>query len=310
MRLASRVRAVLGVRVDDYAFLNNAVRVAPRASLAWAAGAASTVTLAGGRYWQAPQPIWLAGDPSNLPTAPGGGVRPFRADHLVLGWERLVRPDVRVRAEGYVKRYADYPARVYRPSAVLQPGTFDNALTDVPFGLEPLASVGTGRVAGAEVSAEKKLSAVPVWGLAALSVSRSRFTALEGGPAPGAYDAPVIATALGGWRPAPPWGVSARARWASGAPTTPFDTSRQLYGAPDPLRYDQGPRRTPFFSVDARVDRRFTRRSGREVAAYLDVQDVTGRRNWTSEVWDPYARAPSRLVTLGRLPSVGVTWVF
>ena len=46
------------------------------------------------------------------------------------------------------------------------------------------------------------------------------------------------------------------------------------------------------------------------MAAYLDVQDVTGRRNWTSEAWDPYARAPSRLVTLGRLPSVGVTWVF
>ena len=49
VRLAPRLRATLGVRVDDYAFLNNAVRAAPRASLAWAAGAASTVTLAGGR---------------------------------------------------------------------------------------------------------------------------------------------------------------------------------------------------------------------------------------------------------------------
>ncbi|HEY0776778.1 MAG TPA: TonB-dependent receptor [Gemmatirosa sp.] len=310
VRLAPRLRAVIGLRADDYAFLANAVRVAPRAAVTWTVDGVSTVTLAGGRYWQAPQPVWLAGDASNLPDAPGGGVRPFRADHLVLGYERLMRPDVRLRIEGYAKRYADYPARVFRPSAVLQPGTFDDALTEIPFGLEPLASVGTGRVAGAEAFVQKSLSDLPVYGLAALSVSRATFTALQGGPTPGAYDIPVIATVLAGWRPGPRWELSSRVRAASGAPTTPFVTSGPLYGALDPLRYDQGPRRAPFFSLDARVDRRFTRRSGRELDAYVDLQNVTGRHNWFSEGWAQYAGRPYRITTFGRLPSAGMNWVF
>ena len=308
--LTPRLRAAFGVRADDYAFLANAVRVAPRASLTWVPDARSAVTLAGGRYWQAPETIWLAGDASNLPTAPGGGVRPFRADHLVLGWERTPRPDVRIRIEGYAKWYADYPARVFRPREVLQPGTFDNALTDIPFGLEPLVSVGSGFVRGVELLAEKKLSDVPVYGLAAVAVSRATFTALQGGRTPGAYDVPVSATVLAGWRPGVRWELSARARAAAGAHTTPYADEGPFYGQPDPAQYAQGPRRSPFFSLDARADRRFTRCSGRQLVAYVDVQNVTDRRNWYAEEWSPYRQAPFHITTVGWLPSAGLNWAF
>lgn len=315
-QVAPGLHAVLGVHIDDYAFLD-AMRAAPRASLSWAPSATSALMLAGGRYWQAPPPIWLAGDPANLPGAPGGGVRPFRADHLVLGWRRALRPDLQLRVEAYAKWYADYPARVFRPRAVLQPGTFDNALTDIPFGLEPLASVGTGRVRGVEVLAEKQRSALPaygsVYGLAALSLGRATFTALQGGPRPSAYDVPVIGTLLTGWHPgglSGAWDVSARARLASGAPTTPFATRGPFYGQPDPARYDDGPRRTRFFSVDARTERRFTRRSGRPLVVYIEMQDVTGRHNWYAEEWNMYREAPFRITTLGRVPSLGLDWTF
>ncbi len=309
-RLAPRLRAAVGVRADYYPVLANAVRVAPRASLTWAPDDRSAVTLAGGRYWQAPEAIWLAGDRANLPTAPGGGVRPFRADHLVLGCERTPRPDLRVRVEAYAKWYANYPARVFRPREVLQPGTFDNALTDIPFGLEPLASVGTGFVRGVELLAEKKLSDVPVYGLAAVAVSRATFTALQGGPTPGAYDVPVTATLLAGWRPGARWELSARARAAAGALTTPYAQQGPFYAQPDPAQYGQGPRRTPFFALDVRADRRFTRRSGRQLVAYVDVQNVTDRHNWYAEEWSPYRQAPFHITTVGWLPSAGLNWTF
>jgi hypothetical protein len=308
--LGRRLRASVGARVDHYAFLGDAVRLAPRASLVWAPDGRSAVTLAGGRYWQAPPTIWLVGDAFNAPAAPGGGVRPFRADHLVLGGQRLVRPDLQVRVEAYVKQYGSYPARVFRPRAVLQPGTFDNALTDVPFGLEPLASVGTGRVTGAELLVQKKLSDVPVYGVAALTVSRARFRGLAGVPVPSAFDAPVAATLLGGWRPGGGWELSARARAAAGAPTTPWVADGALGGVPDGSRHHAGPRRPPFVQLDARADRRFRLRGGRQLVAYVDVIDVTGRRNVYADVWSLPDRRPIPVTTLGVLPSVGLNWVF
>ena len=314
-QIMSGIRAVLGVHVDDYAFLNE-TRGAPRVSLTWTpASGASAFTVAGGRYWQAPQPSWLAGDSSNLPRAPGGGVHAFRADHLVLGWRRTLRSDMQLRVEAYTKWYADYPARVFRPRAVLQPGTFDNALTDIPFGLEPLASVGVGRVRGAEMLVEKHSSALPtygsIYGLAALSLARARFTGLDGTSRPGAYDVPMIATLLAGWHPggaSGPWDFSTRARVASGAPTTPFARTGPFYGQPDPTRYDDGLRRTRFFSVDVRAERRFTRGGTRPLVGYVEVQDVTGRDNWYAEEWDAYRAEPFHVTTLGRLPSIGLDW--
>ena len=309
-RVAPHVRAAVGVRGDYYAFDGDALRVAPRASVTWTPDEEGAVTLAGGRYWQAPQPIWLVGAASNRPSAAGGGVRPFRADHLVFGIERTPRPDVRVRVEAYAKWYGDYPARVFRPGAVLQLSGYANALSDIPFGLEPLASTGTGRVRGVELLVEKKPSDVPVYGLASIAFTGSRFTGLSGEAVPGVFDAPVSATAVAAWRPGMRWELSTRARAATGGPTTPYDTSGTFYGELDPTRYYQGPRRTRFVSVDVRAERRFTWRSGRLLVAYVDVQNVANRRNWTDEEWSQYRQAPFRITTIGRLPSVGVSWAF
>lgn len=305
-----QLRASVGARADHYAFLDDAVRVAPRASIVWAPDGVTAVSLAVGRYWQAPPTIWLIGDTSNAPSAPGGGVRSFRADHLVLGLQHLLRPDLQLHLEAYVKEYGAYPARVFRPRAVLQPGTFDNALTDVPFGLEPLASVGTGRVTGVELLVQKKLSDVPVYGMAALSVSRARFRGLAGVAVPSAFDLPLAATLVGGWRPGAGWELSARARGASGAPTTPWVPDRALGGVPDGSRYNAGPRRPPFVQLDARADRPFWIRGGRQLVTYVDVINVTGRRNVYGEEWSLRQRRAIPVTTIGVLPSLGLNWVF
>ena len=300
VQLAERLRVTLGVRGDWYQFLQNAVRIAPRASLAWSLNDGNTLTLAGGQYYQAPQPTWLAGDAGNSRT-----LKPLRADQVVAGWQRLVRPDLKLQLEAYAKRYADYPGRVYRPRAVLQPSGFDDVTNDIPYGLEPLRSQATGRVRGIEVLLQKRLSDVPVYGLMSASYNRTRFRGLDGTTSIGAFDSPLVFNGLLGWRPNQRWEFSGRVRSAAGLPTTPFTGDGRL----DFARYNAGERLPTFFALDMRIDRRFVFRRS-QLVTYLDVQNATARKNISQIAWDARLRAPKANESIGVLPSIGVNWEF
>ena len=300
LQLSDKLRLTLGARGDWYQFLRNTVRLAPRASLAWSPDDANTFTLAGGQYYQAPQPIWLVGDPSNVRT-----LKPLRADQVVAGWQRLLRPDLKLQVEGYAKSYADYPGRTYRPRAVLQPSGFDDVSNDIPYGLEPLQSRATGTVRGAEVLLQKRLSNVPVYGLISASYNRTRFRSLGGASSIGAFDSPLVFNGLLGWRPSPRWEFSGRVRTAAGLPTTPFTTDGRL----DFARYNEGERLPTFLALDVRIDRRFVFRRS-QLVTYLDVQNATARKNISQIVWDARLRAPKPNESIGVLPSIGINWEF
>lgn len=300
---APRVRLSLGVRGDWYGFLDNAVRVAPRASVTLRADDATTFNIAGGRYWQAPSYIWLVGAPQNP-----GALRPFYADHAVVGVTRLLGDELKVQLEVYGKRYGSYPTRVYRPQAVLSPSGFDDATTDIPFGLEPLSSLGTGDAYGAEIFVQKKLGITPFYGQLSASFNRTRFTALDGSTSRGAFDTPVLANAVLGWRPNARWEVATRVRGASGLPLTPFTLDGPQAGTLDFTRYN-AQRLDAFFAADIRVDRRFT--FGRQqLIAFLDLQNVTARANRGAPQWNPRLRAVEQSDGIGLLPTIGLNWEF
>ncbi len=300
LQFSERIRLTLGLRGDWYPYLQNAVRVAPRAAVAWSVNDGNTLTLAGGQYYQSPQPIWLVGDAKNPFT-----LRPLRADQLVAGWQRLVRPDLKLQIEAYVKHYADYPGRVYRPRAVLQPSGFDDVTNDIPYGLEPLRADATGDVRGAEVLLQKRLSDLPVYGLISASYNRTRFRGLNGTTSIGAFDSPLVFNGLLGWRPNARWEFSGRVRSAAGLPTTPFTTEGRL----DFSRYNAGERLPTFFALDVRVDRRFVFRRS-QLVTYLDVQNATARQNISQIAWDARLRAPKPNESIGVLPSIGINWEF
>lgn len=302
-QLHPRLRVTGGLRGDWYGFLGNAVRVAPRASATWQLDATTAASLSAGRYWQAPSYIWLVGDPGNAQR-----LTPFRADQLVAGLSRLVTPELKVQLEAYGKRYGDYPVRLYRPQAVLSPNGFDDVTTDIPFGLEPLASTGTGEAYGVELFAQKKLGATPWYGQASLSLNRTRFTALTGAATRGAFDTPVLANAVLGWRPNARWELATRLRASSGLPYTPFTTSGSLAGTLDFARYNAN-RLAAFFAADVRVDRRLLLR-GRQLIAFLDLQNVTNRQNVAPPSWNPRRRVVERETGIGLLPSIGLNLEF
>lgn len=296
-------RVVPGARLDYYGFLDDAVRTAPRLRVEWEAGAGTAVTASGGRYWQAPAYIWLAGDASNA------GLEPLRADVVVLGVRRELRPDLRVQLEVYAKRYADYPARVFRPQAVLAPSGFEDVTTDIPFGLEPLASAGRGHAEGLEFLVQKRTGITPWYGLASVSVGRSRFTGLDGVERPGSYDTRLIATVLAGWRPNSRWEVSGKVRVATGRPTTPFLVAGPDAGSPDFTRYHAGPRLPVFHAADLRVDRRWSFRRS-QLVAYVDIQNVYGRANVNEFEWDARSATVQPNRSLGVFPTIGLTLGF
>ena len=299
----SALRLTAGVRGDYYQFLHDRAFVAPRASASLALDAVTSTTLSAGRYYQAPSFIWLAGDATNRST-----LQPLRADQVVLSVQRLVGQEWRWQLEGYAKQYARYPARVYRPGAVLQPSGFDDVTTDIPFGLEPLVSSGTGRVWGTELLVQKKLGVVPIYGLASVSLSHSSFTGLDGTTTRGAFDSPVIVNVVGGWRPNARWEFSGRVRTSTGLPTTPFVTTGANAGTLDFTRYN-GVRLPVFLAIDGRADRRWTFR-GSQLITFVDVQNLNARANVSGYQWNPRTRVVEKLAGLAVFPTIGVNWEF
>ena len=300
VQLTERARLTVGLRGDWYHFLRDEIRASPRAALTITANEANTFTIAGGRYYQPPQFIWLVGDPANART-----LQPLRADQLIVGWQRLLRPDLKLQVETYAKGYASYPGRVFRPRAVLQPSGFDDVTNDIPYGLEPLRGTATGTVKGIEVLLQKRLSDVPVYGLISASYNQTRFRGLDGITSIGAFDSPLVFNGLLGWRPNARWEFSGRVRTAAGLPTTPFTSDGRL----DFTRYNTGARLPTFFALDLRADRRWVFRRS-QLVTYIDIQNASARKNVSQIAWDARLRAPKPNDSIGVLPSIGVNWEF
>ncbi len=301
-RPSDQWRLTAGLRADRYGWLGTTVHLSPRLSLARDLTAATSVTASLGRTVQPPPFIWQVGDPTNA------ALRPWRADQATLG-VRTRRGSTTLQVEGYIKQYRDYPVRVFRRQSVLTPSGFEDALDDIPFGLEPIESRGRGRAWGLELLAQRRLDRLPIYGLASLTLARNRFTPLDGIERPGAFDVPIIVTALAGWRPTDRLEVSGKVRASSGTRTTPFVTTGPQAGTPDFGAYLAGPRLPTFYAVDVRVDKRWSFRRT-QLTLYLDVQNVTGRENAQRFQWNLRTRAVDLDTSVGRLPSLGVTFDF
>lgn len=301
-----------GFRTDWYAFLDNAVVISPRLSVSAQIAPSMTTSISAGRYYQPPQFIWLVGDAANRT-----GLKPLSTDQVVASWDWLAREDLKVQVEVYYKQYTNYPIRLFRPQAVLAPSGFDDITNDIPFGLEPLSMNGTGTAYGIELFIQKRLSEdIPIFGLASISINRTRFTALDGVERPGSFDTPIIGSIALGWRPSSDWELSSKIRLSEGLPSTPFistDAQAQASGFPigsiDFSQFNLGDRLQFFYALDVRVDKRWFF-SGWQLITYIDVQNVTGRRNVSGIRWDPRTQSTELQQSIGLLPSIGVNIEF
>ena len=297
--LGSAVRLTVGGRLDHFNWSENPTVIAPRAAIAWEAAPLTTVTLSVGVYYQSPASVWLINNELKF----------LRVNQGVLGVEHILRSDTKVRIEGYVKQYADYPASLARPYLVLaNTGAGFGGSEDgfAAFGFEPLSSGGSGISRGVELLVQKRLSEIPCYGLLSLSYGQTEYTAVDGVARAGLYDQRLIFNLSGGYKFNERWEVSMKFRLGTGTPYTPYNSDgTQSFTA------DYNTARFPVFhSLDLRVDRRWNFGSW-NLITYIDVENVYNQKNIQAYRWDTRTQeVVSNAGNIGILPTIGVSAEF
>lgn len=298
--LGDRVNLTWGGRLDHYERLG-ATRFSPRGGLSVRLTEKLSWRASYGTYYQQPFFQFIEAYPQNR------DLTPIRSEHIVSGFSFIASPTLRMTVEAYRKNYKDYPTSTQFPGLTLANvgDTFD--VRDILF---PMTSAGRGRVQGVELFVEKKFTR-RWFGQANLTLSETRHAGLDGVRRPGAFDYPLIANVVGGYRLGRRWEIGVRSSYLTGRPYTPFDLERsreQRRGIFD-LQRVNAERAPDFFRLDLRVDRTFLI-NDKPLIVFVGIQNVTGRNNFGGINWDRRTNSPSFDDSLERFPLVGIDWVF
>lgn len=290
-----------GVRGDYFSGIDQKFSFNPRFSAEYKISDVLSYNLSVGKYSQSPSYIWLAGEKSN------SSLKPINVNQYVTGFEYRVREDLLAKIEGFYKDYSDYPVSLIRNYLILSntgagyEGSDDNFSS---FGLEPLISGGKGFARGIELSLQKKLSEIPLYGILSITISEAKYEALDGILRPGTYDQTLLFNLSGGYKFDESWEISSKFRFATGRPYTPFNSD----GTQTVANYNSG-LLPETHALDIRVDKKwffekFT------LITYIDVQNVYGRNNVNAVRWDRREQKEDRGSSIGVLPSIGVSLEF
>ncbi len=288
-----------GMRVDYFNAIKEKFTVSPRVSTSYDLSDLLSLSGSAGIYHQTPSYIWLAAGNKSL--------NPVTVTQFVLGTEYRFRSDAQIKVELYRKNYADYPVSVLRPYLTLANtgsgfgGSEDNFSS---FGFEQLTSGGSGYSQGIELSAQKKLSEIPCYGLISITYGKTKFTALDKIERSGSYDQNLIFNLSGGYQFNKSLEASMKFRFASGRPYTPFDNNgKQL-----PANFNSS-RLEAAHSLDLRVDKRwFYERY--TLITYLDLQNIYNHKNISGIRWNSRENKVEDAKSIGLLPSIGVSFEF
>jgi hypothetical protein len=291
-------RVTAGIRGDYFSITEDKYFLSPRISMYYNIDEQNMLIGSVGRYYQSPTNIWLVGDPNQK-------LNPIKADQIVAGYAYTPLKDLKMQVEFYYKWYDNYPARLYRPQAVLSPSGFDNVKNDIPFGLEPLIATGTGVSRGMEFFVQKKMSDIPLWGLFSITLSESNFTSIDGIERPGVFDSRLMVNLSLGYRFNENWELSGKFRLATGTPTTPYDENGKI----DFTRYNEGTRFPTNHSLDMRLDKRW-RFGSSMLTTYIDIQNIYDQANSFSKTWDERKKEEVFQTGIGFLPSIGIRYEF
>ncbi|MEX2088241.1 MAG: TonB-dependent receptor, partial [Bacteroidota bacterium] len=295
------LRTSLGGRLDYFNLLDSPFEFSPRFSVTVEISPATNLIGSVGRYTQAPSYVWLAANPENRK------LRFIDVTQYVLGFEHLPRSDTKFSLEVYRKVYTRYPASVVRPYLVLaNTGAGFGGSEDgfASFGLETLVSEGSGEAYGAELFLQKRLSEIPCYGTVSLSYNNARFKGLDGVLRPSSFDQRWILNLGGGYIFDERWEVSARFRYASGRPFTPYNPD----GSQNAEQYNSE-RVVANHSLDVRADRRWTF-DGWALITYIDIQNVYNRKPVDIPRFNDRTRQVEENNAIGILPSIGISAEF
>ena len=300
--LSHNILLTIGVRIDYFNLIKNSIAFSPRFSLSYTASPVLTLTTSIGKYHQAPSYIWLVANTTNR------NLNYVTVNQYVTGIEYLLRSDVKISAEGYVKNYTDYPTSITRPYLVLaNTGAGYGGSQDgyASFGFDPLISNGNGMARGLELFLQKKLSDIPCYGLVSISWNETKFTALDGVSRASAYDQRWIINLGGGYIMNELWEFGGKFRFATGRPYTPYNPDgTQVVSAYNSSRIGAN------HSLDIRIDRRWNFERW-NLITYIDIQNIYNRKALDIPIFDERTKEVKQPEgVIGLLPSIGVSAEF
>ena len=276
-------------------------RLAPRAALLWMPDSATRLRASWGRFNQSQGIDELQVSDGETLFSPAQ-----QADHWIVSAEHLITQDLSLRLEAYRKDYRKLRPRYENmlDSLVVLPELRPDRIR-----IEPRSATADG----AELTLEYG-NGSPMEGR--LSYGWSTVAdAIDGNPVPRSWDQTHFVSADLIHR-GPHWDISLAAAWHSGWPTTAVTLATL---EPFPL-VATGPRNRQqlgtYARLDAKVARHFALSSGHSLTVFLEVSNLTSRRNdccteyqLETEFSPPFLDVGPRQ-SLPAIPSIGFIWEF
>lgn len=296
IRPVSRLSLVPGIRVDWDSYLE-ATWVDPRFNARWQVADGTVLKGGVGLYHQPPPPQTIVEEYGNP------DLEPEAAWQYALGVEQHLVGPLHLDFQVY---YKDLRNLVVVSDRVVRRGGEEV--------LERYANEGTGEAYGAEILLRYDADA-RFFGWLGYSISRSkRHDRLRDRTTPSFTEQPHSLVGVGTLKLPEIWegfSIGARVRYTSGNPYTPviggvYDADRDAYRrlpAPD----SRSQRLPDFFQLDLRADKEWDFGTSR-LSVYLDVQNVTNRKNAEGVIYNFDYSESDYLPGLPIFPSVGIRW--
>lgn len=300
LQLTDKLKLTFGTRAD-YFNLSDALNISPRFSFAYDIDDATKFSGSAGIFYQdIPNYILSQNDEFKKLKTP-------KSNHYVLGISRKFGESTRLSVEAYYKNYENFPIDPTQPNVFL----FDQvSMIGLFLNHDQLIDNGQAFSKGVEILLQKKL-AKDFYGMAALSISKTRYSDLNSNWYDRIYDNQFNFTLEGGYVPNDEWEFSLRWIYAGGAPYTPFDyeaSTENQKGIYD-LNKTNSERLPDYHSLNIRADKRFYF-EGSNLIIYLSVWNVYGRENIAQYVWNEIENKPDKQLQWSTLPVLGVEFEF
>lgn len=290
-----------GLRYDYFQYMNHKASLSPRFGAVYKLTANTNLVANAGIYYQAPELNCMVTYPENRE------LNYIRADEIVLGAEHFIGNNIKIKAEGYLKQYYDYPVSIYNPFYLF----LNNGVALYPNFLDKALSAGRGYFTGIDIEVQKKNNGYGMYWSAAYSFSHSKFLALAGDYQPAEFDVSNQLNVTAGFKFSIGLSLSTHLKYAGGRPYTPYDITLSHYynkGVFQMDQYNKG-RLPEYIRWDLRVEQQF-QPFNTELTVYVEVLNILNRENLDGYGWDYLHNRQDSFFHFRRLPVLGISWKF
>ncbi|TDB66101.1 TonB-dependent receptor [Arundinibacter roseus] len=290
--------------------LNNQASIEPRIGMRWALAPKHTLSLGAGLHsrTEAISTYLALVNTSTGDYAPvNKDLRLSRSKHLVAGYEFRPAASWRLQTEAYLQKHDRVPIG---PPTTLRPDLLAGSLLNEMGGYstDSLASEGTGKSQGVELTVEKFLTN-GFYLLSTTSLFESTYTARDGVERNTRFNAKYVQNILAGKE----WNVgrtktnvfacNIKGVWAGGNRVVPIDIAQSKVAGKAVYDWNRSfeEQLPDYFRTDVRVS--FTKNGAHTTSTLsLDLQNVTNRLNAFSQYYNPTTAEVQIITQTGLIP--------